>query len=103
VQLRMKLELEVESMLHDYKAQQLRQDLLQRQAELDRLEAAKKAREEQLRREIEARDTNVSFRPWSAVGSRADSLTRVKSFHLVVVSIFPVNKLNRSRWLSHSS
>lgn len=52
-QKRLEMEIEVETMMHDHKANMLRQDMMRRQAELNALEMQKKQREEQKMRELE--------------------------------------------------
>ena len=52
-QKRLEMELEVESLIHEHKANMLRQDMMRRQAELNALEAQRRHREEMKLKEIE--------------------------------------------------
>lgn len=52
-QKRLEMELDVEAMIHEHKANMLRQDMMRRQAELNALEAQRRHREEQKLKELE--------------------------------------------------
>ena len=53
VQKRIELEMDIDALLHEHKAKQLRQEMMKRQAELNALELQRRQREEQKQRELE--------------------------------------------------
>ena len=71
--------MDVDALMHEHKAKQLRQEMMKRQAELNALESQRRQREEQKQRELEVSFSVVSVAVMKRINLQTISTTEFSS------------------------